>query len=64
MILDDENVPINEVQREHFIQTIDAHGGFNEADFLTFEKLYMRDLGHGGSFWERKEKDYRKEIVE
>ena len=63
MILDDENVPINEVQREHFIQTVDAHGGFNEADFFTFEKIYMKDLGHGGSFWDRKSKDYRKEIA-
>ena len=61
---DDEHVPINDVQREHFIQTVDAHGGFNEADFFTFEKLYMRDLGHGGSFWDCQQKDYRKEIIE
>ena len=64
MILDDEDVPCNENQREHFIQTVDHHGGFNEADFLQFEKLFMRDLGHGGSFWERKSKDYRKVVVE
>jgi hypothetical protein len=23
----------------------------------------MRDLGHGGSFWDRKHKDYRKDII-
>lgn len=63
MILDDEDVPINEVQREHFIQTVDAHGGFNEADFFKFEKIYQRDLAHGGSFWDRKSKDYRKVII-
>lgn len=51
IIIDDENVPINEIQREHFIQTIDNHGGFNESDYETFEKLFMRDVGHGGSFW-------------
>ena len=63
IILDDEDVPSNEVQREHFIQTIDAHGGFNEADFFKFEKIYQRDLEHGGSFWDRKSKDYRKVII-
>ena len=63
MILDDEDVPINEVQREHFIQTVDAHGGFNEADFFKFEKIYQRDLEHGGSLWDRKNKDYRKVII-
>ena len=34
----------------------------NEEDFFKFEKLYMRDTGHGGSFWDRKNKDYRKVI--
>lgn len=64
MIVDDEYVPINETQKMHFIQTKDDFGGFNFYDFQKFEGIYMQDLGHGGSFWEKKEKDYRKDIVE
>lgn len=64
MIVDDEYVPVNEVQKAHFVQTVDDRGGFGFYDFQKFEGIYMKDLGHGGSFWDRKAKDYRKEIVE
>lgn len=64
MIIDDEYVPINEVQKAHFIQTDDDRGGFGLHDFKKFEEIYMRDLGHGGSFLARKYKDYRKEPME
>jgi hypothetical protein len=64
MIIDDEYVPINEVQKAHFIQTDDDRGGFGLYDLKKFEEIYMKDLGHGSSFWDRKYKDYRKEIIE
>ena len=63
IIIDDEDVPINKVQREHFIRTIETHGGFNEEDFFKFEKIYTSDLDHGGSFWGRNSKAYQKEIT-
>ena len=62
IIIDDEDVPISDNQKEHFIQTNDYHGGFNFSDFKTFEKLFMKDLERGGSFLHKKEKDYRKDI--
>jgi hypothetical protein len=40
----------------------DGDTGFNLKEFIKFEKIYMKDLGHGGSFWDRKEKD--QEIIE
>lgn len=53
MIIDDEDDMLPD-QKEHFIQT-NGNVGFNLADFTHFEKIYMRDLGHGGSFTNRKE---------
>jgi hypothetical protein len=64
MIVDDEYVPVNKVQKAHFVQTMDDRGGFSFYDFQKFEGIYMKDLGRGGSFWDRKTKDYRKEIIE
>ena len=63
IIIDDEDVPINKVQREHFIRTMETRGGFNEEDFFKFEKIYTSDLGHRGSFAWRKSKVYQKEIT-
>lgn len=60
MIVDDEADMLPH-QMDHFIQTNDDVG-FNLADFKRFEKIYMKDLGRGGSFPDRKNKDYRKEI--
>lgn len=58
MIIDDEDDMLPE-QKDHFIQT-NGDVGFNLADFTRFEKIYMCDLGHGGSFPDRKYKDYRR----
>jgi hypothetical protein len=60
VIVDDEEDILPE-QTEHFILT-DGDTGFNLKEFIKFEKIYMKDLGHGGSFWDRKEKD--QEIIE
>ena len=59
MIVDDEDDILPE-QQDHFIQT-DGDVGFCLADFTRFEKIYMQDLGHDGSFPDRKD---RKEINE
>lgn len=58
MIVDDEDDMLPE-QKDHFIQT-NGYVGFNLADFTRFEKIYMKDLGRGGSFPDRKNKDYRR----
>ena len=58
MIVDDEDDMLPE-QKDHFIQTNDDVG-FNIADFKRFEQIYMKDLGRGGSFLDRKNKDYRR----
>ena len=58
MIIDDEDDMLPE-QKDHFIQTNDD-AGFNISDFKRFEKIYMQDLGRGGSFPDRKNKDYRR----
>ena len=58
MIIDDEDDMLPE-QKDHFIQTNDDVG-FNISDFKRFEKIYMKDLGQGGSFPDRKNKDYRR----
>lgn len=60
MIVDDDDDMLPE-QMDHFIQT-DGSVGFSRADFKHFEKIYMQDLGHGGSFRDRKNKDYRSTI--
>lgn len=58
MIIDDEDDMLPE-QKSHFIKT-DGDVGFCLSDFTRFEKIYMQDLGHGGSFPDRKDKDYRR----
>lgn len=58
MIIDDENDMLDE-QEDHLIQT-NGYVGFNLSDFTRFEKIYMQDLGRGGSFPDRKNKDYRR----
>lgn len=58
MIIDDEDDMLPE-QKDHFIQTNDDVG-FNIADFKRFEQIYMKDLGRGGSFSDRQNKDYRR----
>lgn len=58
MIVDDEDDILPE-QMNHFIQT-DGDVGFNLSDFARFEKIYMQDLGRGGSFSDRQNKDYRR----
>lgn len=58
MIVDDENDILPE-QMDHFIQT-NGDVGFTLSDFMRFEKIYMQDLDQGGSFPDRKNKDYRR----
>lgn len=60
IIIDDDSDILPE-QMSHFIKT-DYKVGFNLNDFEKFEKIYMSDVGRGGSFPERKYKDYRKDI--
>ena len=60
MIIDDDDDMLPE-QKQNFIQT-KGDVGFCLADFKRFEKIYMKDLGHGGSFRNRKNKDYRSAI--
>jgi hypothetical protein len=62
MIIDDED-DILPNQIDHFIQT-NGDVGFCLADFTRFEKIYMKDLGRGGSFPDRQNKDYRRTINE
>lgn len=58
MIVDDEDDILPD-QMDHFIQT-NGDVGFCLADFTRFEKIYMQDLGRGGSFHNRQNKDYRR----
>lgn len=58
MIVDDEDDILPE-QKDHFIQT-NGDVGFTLSDFIHFEKIYMQDLSQGGSFLDRKNKDYRR----
>ncbi len=62
IIVDDESDILPE-QMDHFIKT-NGYVGFNFSDFIRFEEIYERDLKQGGSFLERKYKDYRKEVIE
>ena len=48
VIIDDDSDMLPE-QVDHFIKT-DYKVGFNLSDFEKFEKIYMHDLGCGGSF--------------
>lgn len=59
IIIDDDSDMLPE-QMEHFIQT-DFRVGFNLKDFESFEKIFMKDLGRGGSFPNSKYKDYRRD---
>ena len=61
IIIDDDSDMLPE-QMSHFIQT-DYKVGFNLNDFEKFEKIYMSDLGRGGSFPGKKQKDYRKAVI-
>ena len=61
IIIDDDCDMLPE-QMGHFIMT-DTKVGFTLNDFERFEKIFLSDQGHGGSFPEKKHKDYRKDIV-
>ena len=57
IIIDDDSDMLPE-QIGHFINT-DTVIGFTLNEFNRFEEIFMRDNGRGGSFPERKDKDYR-----
>jgi hypothetical protein len=52
IIIDDENDFLPE-QKEHFVQT-DGDVGFNAGEFQKCMDIYMKDKGHGNSFWSDK----------
>lgn len=58
IIVDDEDDILPE-QINNFIQ-VDGDAGFNLREFKEFEKIFNRDLEHGGSFEDKKHKDYRR----
>ena len=62
VIVDDEADILPE-QCGHFILT-DGDTGFNLQEFKKFEEIYIKDLAQGGSFPEKKYKDYRKTVIE
>ncbi len=62
VIVDDEADILPE-QRDHFIQT-NGDTGFNLSEFKAFEDIFENDNIYGGSFPDKKQKDYRKEILE
>jgi hypothetical protein len=62
VIVDDEADMLPE-QIGHFILT-DGDVGFTLSDFKKFEEIFTKDLNHGGSFLEKKEKDYCNEVIE
>jgi len=59
IIVDDEADMLPE-QIGHFIMT-DGDVGFTLKDFKKFEEIFNKDNKRGGSFPEKKEKDYRRE---
>jgi hypothetical protein len=61
VIVDDEADMLTE-QMGHFIMT-NGDTGFNLSEFKRFEEIFEADNKHGGSFANRKQKDYRKDIV-
>lgn len=61
VIVDDEDDMLPE-QMEHLILT-DGDVGFTLKDFNKFGKIFEMDNKRGGSFPDKKEKDYRKEPV-
>ena len=58
IIVDDEADILPE-QCGHFIQT-NGDTGFNLSEFKEFEEIFMKDNSQGGSFPDRKNKDYRR----
>lgn len=61
IIVDDEADILPE-QRGHFIQT-NGDTGFNLGEFKKFEEIYLKDNNQGGSFPDKKQKDYRKDFM-
>ena len=61
VIVDDEADMLPE-QMGHFIMT-NGDTGFNLSEFKRFEEIFESDNKRGGSFPDRKYKDYRKDIV-
>lgn len=49
LIVDDEDDMLPE-QANHFVKT-DTVVGFNELKYDECRAIYMKDLGHGNSFW-------------
>ena len=62
VIVDDEADMLPE-QMGHFIMT-NGDTGFNLSEFKRFEEIFESDNKRGGSFVNKQQKDYRKEIVE
>jgi hypothetical protein len=60
VIVDDEADMLPE-QMGHFIMT-NRDTGFNLSEFKRFEEIFNADIKRGGSFPEKKEKDYRRDI--
>ena len=60
VIVDDEADILPE-QVDHFIMT-DGDVGFTLKDFKKFEEIFNKDNKCGGSFPEKKEKDYRRDV--
>ena len=60
VIVDDEADMLPE-QMGHFIMT-NGDTGFNLSEFKRFEEIFESDNKRGGSFPEKKEKDYRRDI--
>lgn len=60
VIVDDEADMLPE-QMGHFIMT-NGDTGFNLSEFKRFEEIFNKDNTRGGSFPEKKEKDYRRNV--
>lgn len=60
VIIDDEEDMLPE-QCDHFICT-DGNVGFGLTDFCKFDRIYTKDASQGGSFSEKKYKDYRRNV--
>ena len=58
VIVDDEADILAE-QQSHFILT-NGDTGFNLSEFKEFERIFLNDNKNGGSFPNKKQKDYRK----
>lgn len=62
IIVDDEEDMLPE-QLDHFICT-DGNTGFGLSDLCKFGRIFNKDNKQGGSFPEKKDKDYRRESLE